>query len=280
MKHIKLLTALPLFTLALTGCPKDQQTDEVSVGEAREALTEATASNQAADLASASIEISTNFTIGGAVEKAADELRTFIKSQLPCAEITGSAGKLDVKYGAVAGKQCFYNGHQFSGESSVTVAKNDAGEVVVNHAWKDLSNGLVKVTGTATVTWNFEAKSRHVVHDLTWTRTSDGRTGTGKGDRVQTALGGDIRQGIVIDGNRSWEGPRGKWELDIDNVEMRWADPVPEKGKYTLLTPQKKTLALSFQRIDGDTIEVTIEAGKRSLKFRVNRVIGDIDDAS
>ena len=83
--------------------------------------------------------------------------------------------------------------------------------------------------------------------------------GVGEGDRVQKPLAGGIAEGFMVDGSRSWTGHMGRtWDLAIDSVEMRWADPVPQAGSYTLESPEGKTLSLSFSRIDSDSIEVTV----------------------
>ena len=64
-----------------------------------------------------------------------------------------------------------------SGVHSVRIDKNEEGGVVVQHTWEDLSNEIVSVSGSAEVTWSLQDRSRHVVHELTWTRLSDGRQG-------------------------------------------------------------------------------------------------------
>src|SRR5262245_5443658 len=185
MRPIAILAAGSL-ALLLTACPKDKlqgNDTPMTQGEAREALEESTVESQASALTTSSVEISTNFTIGKAVREAAGEVKSFIESQLPCAEITLVDATLTVTYGAKPGS-CVYRGHTFTGQHIVKVAKND--EVIeVDHEWKDLSNGRVKVSGTAHVEWDFDAKERRVKHDLTWTRIADGRTGRGQGDRVQ-----------------------------------------------------------------------------------------------
>jgi hypothetical protein len=268
------LGLLAALSLSLTACPKDKADGDdnqqvMTQSEALEAVDEASVSAQASDLTAASVEISTNFTIGGAVERAAEELRTFVGSQLPCAEITLTGATLHVTYGKKPGN-CLYRGHTFFGETELTVARNDDGDVEVDHTWTDFSNGKLKVSGTAKVTWSLANKSRHVVHQLTWTRLSDGKTGVGTGDRTQTALNGDVKVGIREDGNRSWEGQRGRWDLSIQGVEMRWADPVPQAGSFVLATPKDKSVTLSFARVDADTIRVTLTGGRGSFSFNVN----------
>lgn len=260
-----------VLTVVLSGCPKKKDDGEaLTLAEAQQAVEESTLSSQAESLQSASVEITTSFTIGQAVENAAAEIRTFIESQLPCAEITLSNATLSVKYGAKPGS-CVYKGHTFSGMHSVRVDKNEQAQVLVHHEWTDLSNGKVTLNGSADVTWDFQAKSRHVVHNVTWKRVLDGFSVTGEGDRTQTALAGGLVEGIQVDGTRSWSSVRGEWNLVIDGVEMRWVDPVPQAGSYTLLTPKNKKLGLAFERVDEDTIQVTVSNASRSFSFDVTK---------
>jgi len=221
-------------------------------------------------LTSGTVEITTKFTIGDAVEKAAEDLRAFIASQLPCADVTISGHTLTVEYGVHG--VCTFNGNEFTGTHTVSISRNDSDQVVVDHTWDSLSNGKVSVDGTATATWDINGSkdfTRHVVHDVTWTRLSDGRTGEGTGDRVQKSLNGDITIGFSEDGQRGWTGKRGHWALDISNLEVRWADPVPQAGSLTLDTPFDKTIAASFDRVNDSTIQVTIQGPNRSFEFNV-----------
>lgn len=263
------------FTTVLAGCPKDKADGPMSQSEAREAIDESTIDSQASALTTNSVEISTNFTMGKAVGEAAAELKTFIETQLPCADIALADATLTVTYGAKPGN-CVYRGQKFSGQHIVKVAKNED-EIVVDHEWKDLSNGVVKVTGTAHVTWDFGDQTRRVEHELTWTRLADGRTGTGTGDRTQRPLAGGVAEGIQIDGTRSWQGAKGKWDLTIEGVQVRWADPVPQAGSYRLASPQNRSLSLAFSRVDDDTIEVKVSSGERSFSFNVSSTGGVAD---
>lgn len=258
--------ALPL-VFVLTGCPKES---ELTAAEAQESLQQASAASQAENLAAASVDISTNFTIGGALEKAAGELKTFVNSQLPCADVTLENATLTIEYGVHPGN-CLYRGHSFSGTSAITVSKNAMNEVVVDHVWTQLSDGVVKLDGSAHVTWNFSDQTRHVVHDVTWTHLASGRIGTGTGDRTQKPLTGGIAEGIQIDGTRTWSGPRGSWDLAIDGVQARWSDPVPQAGSYSLSTPFDKSVSMSFSRVDEDTIKVTVAGPKREFSFTVSK---------
>ena len=262
---------LLVLPFALSACPKD---GDLTAAEAQESVQQASASSQAESLASASVDISTNFTIGGAVENAATELKAFIASQLPCADVTLAGATLTVNYGANPGN-CTYHGHTFSGQSSITVSKNEMSEVIVDHQWTSLSNGLVQVDGTAHVTWNFNDKTRHIQHDLKWTQLSTQRTGEGTGDRTESPLAGGIAEGIQIDGSRSWTGQRGTWDLAIDGVQMRWTDPVPQAGTYSLSTPCDKSVTMTFSRVDTDTIKVTVAGPKHDFSFNVSKA-GDV----
>jgi hypothetical protein len=253
--------------VAAAGCRVDHLTSE----EARESLEESSVASQAEALTAASVEISTDFTIGEAVQRAAEQIRTFVESQLPCAEITLTNATLSIEYGAKPGN-CVYRGHTFSGTHEISVESNEEHDVIVHHAWDELSNGKVSVTGEATVTWSLEDRSRHIVHELHWTRLSDGRTGTGTGNRTQRALAGGIAEGIEVDGSRGWETERGRWDLTIDHVQMRWQDPVPQSGAYVLDTPFDKTVKLAFVRIDEDSISVTASSGDRSISLQINKL--------
>ena len=59
----KLLALLTLCPLVLTGCPRDQSED-LTLAEASQALDETTVESQGQGLASDTIEIATHFTIG------------------------------------------------------------------------------------------------------------------------------------------------------------------------------------------------------------------------
>ncbi|HEV8549487.1 MAG TPA: hypothetical protein VGQ57_10675, partial [Polyangiaceae bacterium] len=229
---------------------------------------EAQASTSAESLSSANSEIFTTFTLGAGVEQAASELRAAVESQLPCAEVTLDGATLTVEWGVNAGN-CTYRGHTFTGTSSVSVEKNEDNQVLVHHEWTELSNGVVELDGSADVTWDFSAKSRRIVHHAAWTHLASGRTGQGEGDRTQTPLAGGVAEGIRVEGTRSWTGKRGRWDLTIDGVEMRWQDPIPQAGSYSLATPFDKSCSLAFARVDEDTIRVTASGAKRSFSFDV-----------
>jgi hypothetical protein len=82
---------------------------------------------------------------------------------------------------------------------------------------------------------------------------------------------------VQIDGWRHWQGERGEWRLDIDDVEFRAADPVPQDGSYTLNTPEDHVLILIFERLDEDTIAVTLIGPRRERVFEVTSA-GDVSE--
>jgi hypothetical protein len=268
-RRLALVAVLPWL---LTGCPRDKNEDALTKAEAAQALEVTTIESQGQALASDNIEIATNFTIGGAVQAAAAELRTFVASQLPCATLTLTDATLTIDYGTTGA--CPYHGHTITGQSVVTIAKNDATEVEVDHAWHALSNGIVTIEGDAQVTWNKVDPSRHVVHNVTVVRLADQKTVESSGNRLQKPLAGGIAEGISVNGTRAWTAERGTWNLDIQNIEMRWVDPVPQAGQYVLTTPADKEITLSFARKDADTITVTLAGPKRSFRFDVTE-LGD-----
>jgi hypothetical protein len=242
----------------------------LTLEEAKEALDEVQLVSQSSALEANSIEITTNFTIGEALEQAAGEIRDFVHSQLACAEIVVNGATLTITYGALPGN-CTWRGQTFSGSHSLTVTSNEPGVVQVDHAWTGLSNQLMQLDGSATVTWDANSVSRRVVHDATWTRLADDRSGQGSGDRLQQPLADGILVGFQVDGEREWMGQSGQWNLDVDNVEMRWIDPVPQAGSYSLDTPFGKDVSVSFLRQSDTKIRVTISGPRGSFSFVVNR---------
>jgi len=269
--RVTMIAVAVLAGLALSGCREEALT----AGEALQTVEELSLESQALTVSSGTIELTTSFTIGAAVEAAAEELRDFIESQLPCAEITLDGGTHTVEYGALVG-ECTYHGQTYEGTHSIEIVSAAEGDVVVHHAWTALSNGKVTVTGTADVTWSTADGTRNVVHELTWTRIIDGFEVTGSGNRTQAALGGDIAVGMTIDGDRQWTSERGDWDLGVDGVELRWVDPVPQAGAYEITTPfegktENKTATVSFERVDDDTIRVTLESGDKSFDFDVSK---------
>lgn len=275
MRHLALVALAALTALALPAC----QEQELTRAEASTAISEAALEGEAASVISTPVEISTNFTIGKALKDAATELRGHIAANLPCANVSIVDNTVTTVWGTTAG--CSYKGVSLTGTSKVTIEKNDDGSVQVDHEWIDMSNGRVKVSGTANVTWSKANASRHVVHDLTWTRLRDGKVGRGTGDRTQRLLNPSegVAGGIGIDGNRTWTTTNKKWNLAITGVELRLIDPVPYDGKYTLTNPEGKILTVEFTRRSETEIVIEVGNGKRSFSFVVKTATGDINDA-
>lgn len=264
------MVTLPWFlALTLSGCGETMTNAEI-----QDALDASVASAKAEGLSNEVIEISTNFTIGEAVEDAAEELRSFLQSQVPCSTVTRAGATLTMDFGTLD-DACSYNGHTYAGIARITVNRNTGGDVEVLHSWEGLTNGDVTLDGEADVTWAGTLDggdvTRHIVHDVTWTDAETGLAVDATGDRtmrlVDAAQG--LPGGVQIDGTRDWTGETGDWHVDIDGVQMRGQDPVPQAGTYTLETPANKSASLSFTRIDDDTIRVTFTSGWRTKEIDV-----------
>jgi hypothetical protein len=255
-------------------------TTPVTYAEASEALTESSNESDAANLASNTIDISTNFTLGMGATNALNELKAFIESQLSCANITLQGSTMTVDYGAKG--TCLFHGLPISGRHAMTIMKNeDTAEV--QHIWTDLSNSKVKLSGTATVTWSKTDKSRHITYQLAFTKISTGVSATGTGDITEKILDETMslkspENGLKIDGTRSWTGPKGTWKLTIDGIQLRWKDPIPFTGSYTIDTPALKTVTMTFTRIDDTTIDATLEGGRKTYHFKVHET-GAVESA-
>lgn len=269
-----LALAAALASSTTLGCQKD----DITAAEAKEAVAESGVDSQASALTGSSVEIGTSFTLGKAAKEAAVELKDFVATQMPCADVSVAEATVSIVYGAKAGT-CTWQGNTVTGKHTIAISRNEGAQVVVDHTWTDLSNGKVKLTGTAKVTWDADDKYRQVEHDVTWTRFKDGRTGRGTGSRKQTPLAGGLGEGFQVDGTRSFSTDKGRFDLAIEGVQWRWQDPVPQAGTYVLATPKGKSITMSFARVDADTIEVKIAGPRRDFVFRVNSEGDTSDDA-
>jgi hypothetical protein len=213
------------------------------------------------------VEVSTSFTLGDAVEAAAEKLRAFWASQAPCATVTREAGAITVDFGTTAG--CTWNSRSWTGTLIVAIDRSEPGEAVVTHTWDGLSNGIGTLDGTASVTWSSAEGSRNVVIDATWVGPEHTLDVTS--DRTWTRLvpGGGPGSGVKMSGERTWTvDGAATWTQDIDGLEMRAIDPAPQAGSVVWTSPAGRTLTLTFTRIDDDTIEITAEA-RRTRTWRV-----------
>ena len=269
--------SLPLLTALLLG-PTAGCERGLSWAEFREALDEVVLQGEGQAMANDVIEISTSFTIGQGLAEIVAELQAFAESQVPCSTVTldGDDG-LIIDFGEL-GDACTYNGHTYAGVVTIHV-ELVGDDVVVHHDYDALRNESVQLDGSVDVTWGGGA--RHVVSDLSFVgENSQGeqRNLDVQADRTMTfvdpLLG--LAGGVEIDGWRDWQGTRGEWHLDIDEVEVRGQDPVPQSGQYALTTPENKLVTLAFERLDEDTITVTLTSARRERVFEVTAA-GDVD---
>jgi len=277
------LTLAPLPSLLLatallapaTGCERG-----MSYAEFREALDEVVLQGEGQAMANDIVEISTSFTIGQGLAEIRDELRAFAESQIPCSTVTldGDDG-LSIDFGEL-GDACSYNGHTYAGVVSIRL-ELAGDDVIVHHGYAALRNELVQLDGEVDVTWGGGA--RRVVSDLSFVgETSQGETREleVQGDRTMTLIDPQLglAGGVEIEGWRDWQGARGDWHLDIEAVEVRGQDPVPQSGQYVLSNPEDKLVTLSFERLDADTITVTLTSARRERVFEVSST-GEVDES-
>ena len=266
------VACLPALALFVASCQQ-----HLTYEEALEALEEAAMSGKGEAMTTGIIEVSTEFTMGDAVEAAAQELYDFLVSQIDCSEVSLDGTTVTVDFGTLD-DACVYNGYTYAGLWAVTIERNDGDGVEVTHEWTGLTNGDLSLDGGADVDWSASAASRHVVHEVNWSDAE--HTLVASGDRTQTLLDPQdgLEAGIVVDGTRQWTSETGEWLLDIDNVEMRGQDPVPQAGVYSLTTPADKVLTLTFERLDDDTIKCVLEGTRRTWVFEVTSQ-GVVEDA-
>jgi hypothetical protein len=246
----------------------------MSLAEMRDALVESVVQGQARTMENDIVEITTTFTIGAAVEDILEEVRAWAETQAPCTTVSLEDQTLTIDFGGLD-DDCTYNGRTYAGviQSSFEVLGD---EVLVHHEYTGFSNGEITLDGNADVTWGGGA--RNVVTDLHF--ETDDRTLDVQADRTQTLLDPEagLAGGIEIDGYRDWQGQAGDWHLDINEVEVRGEDPVPQDGSYVLETPQSKELTLTFERVDEDTIEVRLIAPNRERIYHVTKGGGVSDE--
>ncbi len=255
--------------LLLAGCEFERP---MSGAQMRQALDQVVLTGEARALEDGIIEITTHFTLGDGVASIVDEVRTFASSQIPCSTIdTPDPGTLVFDFGSL-NDGCSYRGKTYAGVVTVSWVAGPAG-VTVTHEYAALTDGDVTIDGRAVVDWT--EQTRHVRTDFVF--AGESTTVEVESDRTQTLLGG-FGEGIQVVGTRDWNTSDGAWALDIDDVELRAADPVPQSGRYTLRTPDDADVSLRFERVDDDTIEVTLEAPRREAVFHVTRA-GDIEEA-
>jgi hypothetical protein len=265
------LTIAAVALAGLTAClPGPEETEALTWDEAKLALDETVDAGRGELFVAEPIELSTSFTIGQAVDAAAEELHAWLESQLPCAELALDGATLTMDLGDL-GDACSYQGHTYAGLIDLTVADASPEHVLVQHGWRGLTNGQETVDGTADVSWTqADTLTRHIVHELTWSDPT-GRTIDATGDREQRLLdpSAGAAGGIGIVGTRDWVSETGSWHLDIEDVELLLTDAVPYTGAYVVTNPDGKVLTMSFARQDADTITVSIDGTFIPFEFNV-----------
>jgi hypothetical protein len=268
------LAYLPLFGLlsATPGCFGNYLTAEeirqaidsvVLIGEARQAVDDVT-------------EISTSFTIGDGLEAIVEQVRIFAESQAPCSTVDASTpGVLSIDFGGLD-DSCEYNGRTYAGVVTYTFAVN-GDQVDVEHIYEGFTNGEVTLEGKADVTWSGGA--RQIVTDFEI--YNDDHSIDLNGDRTMTLIneGAGLAGGIEINGERRWTGSFGNWDMSIEAVEVRAQDPVPQEGRYELVTPRDILATLAFHRIDEDTIEMIFTGPRNQRVYHINS-IGLVEDVT
>lgn len=254
----------------------------ITAEELRIAVDEIVAEGQVQSLENGVVEITTSFTIGAALEDIAQAYREFLESQAACSTATVEIDQgafISIDFGEL-GDACVYNGHTYAGVVEVRIRRENDG-THVDHTYLGLTDGVVTLDGTKDVVWS-EGEGgtvlRAISSDVEWERGD--RRVEATSERTMSFLdwGGGPTQRIQIDGVRDWESPNGEFHLDVDEVEFRLVDPVPQAGGYTLTLPSGKDLSLDFERVDPNTIAVTATGGRRSRVFHVTSTGGVSDE--
>jgi hypothetical protein len=263
-------------SLLVTGCFDVDQ--PMSAAEFSEAVEMIALSNRAEARSGEVVQISTDFTIGAAVEDSIDNLRAFYESQAPCAEITQVEGTLTVDFG-VTGDGCAFNGTTWTGIQTLTLEQPADGALTVVHGWQGLTDGDVQLDGAASVVWSAGDRTREVVHDGLW--TLEGRELRVDGERTERLLdeAAGVAGGIRIDGDRSWTVDGAEWGLVHAGVEVQWDDPISQAGTSIVVNPSGKLLSAEFERQDADTIRLTLSNAGRERAYDVSRA-GEVTEVA
>lgn len=241
----------------------------VTYAEALQGAEQARLATSYEDLVTQPIEVTTDVTIGDRVEQAAADLAAFWQSQVPCSTVTTEGSVTTIDYGDLD-DDCQWRGTTYGGTHALDVQRAGA-TIEVDHLWTGFTDGDMTADGGADVTWDLDARTREVVTDLTWTDDAHGATDvTGEhGYRLLDEAVG-LLGGVVLDGTRAWDNDLGHWDLSMEGIELRWQDPAPQAGVYTLATPRGKSFTMTFTRVDDDTIEAVIEGTPKPVTVRLN----------
>lgn len=274
------LVLLPV-VIASGGCVDEDKSDEpMTALEELETVQAAVNAQRTEATAGEVIELTTDFTIGEGYEAAAESLRDWLESQLPCSTVTvgdadGGIAQVHMDLGPPSAEGCAWRGRTWSGALSISLVSVDpAGAVVLEHEWIELSDGIYTLDGAATVTWDGRAgpTERQVEYAADW--TSEAGVLSADGALTHAPLDGEtFETGFVADGERDWIDEEGRaWALRIEGVEARWLDPVPQAGEYRMTHPTGKEATLRFTRVDEDTIRLTLSGGAADRVFDVSRL--------
>ncbi|HWB73542.1 MAG TPA: hypothetical protein VG755_01280 [Nannocystaceae bacterium] len=260
MRHTPLIA---LCTVALLAACDNADTGN---DEMRSAVDEIVATGAAQDVESDLLELT---TIDEPDEPTRDHhglrdrMHALIASQLPCSTIT-TVGEdtLVIDFGTLA-DECTFRDRTWAGVVTIAYA-TDGDAIVATHEFDGITDGKVTIDGSATVTKT--DASRHIVTDFTFDGPERGFSV--KSDRVQTPLADE--DGVHIDGTRDFTGDRGERHVDIEGVEVRRGDSVPQAGSLAITRDDGRTLTMSFARIDDETIAVTVDGPKGERVFEVD----------
>jgi len=261
---------LPLLVLvSSTACVPT----EMGVLEALSALGEVGRSGRGVQATEDVITVSTDFTIGQALEDAAAAVADFWESQVDCTTVTVDGAQATIDYGPLD-DACVFRGRTYAGVTTITVGSTAPGQLEVVHDWDAFTNGEITLTGRATVTWDGTDATRRVQTMHSW--TDDEGTIDVVGDHVSAPLeeGVAVRDsGFSLQGTRDWTTERGDWSLSMDGLELRLADPAPQTGTVALVAPNDKTLGIEYARVDEDTIEAVLTGVRGGVRvYHIDRL--------
>lgn len=271
------IPALALLVLPAAGC---LETEDMTGLEALQALGEVNQSARGEQATADVIEISTDFTIGEALEAAAQTIAEFWESQAPCTEVTVDGPVTTIDYGTLD-DDCTFNGKTFAGVNTITIGSTNPGDLEVEHGWNGFTNGDVTVDGGALVTWSGEDDSRHVVTEHTWSDNADGTTVDVFGDHVTAPLEAGVRvweSGFTLDGSREWTSETGDWTLDMTDLELRLIDPAPQWGTIGVTNPDGKSVEIVYDRVDETTIQATLTGLRGGDRVYHITALGQIEE--
>jgi hypothetical protein len=257
----------PLFAICVAALAAACDTDDVRDDEMRSAVDEVVATGEAHGLESDLLELTT--TDDGEDPPSRDhhglrdKMHALIASQIPCSTLTKvGEDTLVIDFGTLD-DECTFRDRTWAGIVTISYAtKGDA--IVATHDFDGITDGRVTIDGSATVTRTGE--SRHIVTDFSFDGPEHGFTATS--DRVQTPLADG--SGVHIDGTREWMREHGKVHVDIEGVEVRRGDSVPQAGSYEITREGGNVLTMSFTRADDENIVVTVDGPKGEKVFTVD----------